>query len=950
MILSRLFLFIIIFLFLFIPASAFEDTFQYYLGGDYSDEWSTTEYTPTSGKDAFYSIETKGATFSRTFYLGLDSDASTNSEYVQLWQFTPSESNYWAVTFRELYTQMGGSADYEVMKLNVYFYDIDGYQLFYHSFITHNPTNPPAPNYGTSGLFEYLRDSNSNQVTLRVDGVDQGVIGSASKSMAYISFRIDQGNVNDVVSHPSYMYIDDVTTTGDIVGIGSESTMHTITESNLNPTNISFTLNTFPFATYTSTEYEINVKRYVSGTLTSVASEVIKVGGNSSVFTGFSNYNRSVDLTDNDTAYGLYTVYLAGGGTSKDTDYFFFAPPGDASSISFSNTEIPIGTTETISYTIDAADFGTYSYHVRVYSTTEQIQSTQLSEVSSTISWDTTDEDTGLYYAVLSRTDKSSGAYIELIYDIAILSNDIVIRGHIYDAQNETVLDNVSVNFSQASTWYNTTSNATGYYELSGLIATVEINVNASLVNYTHENFTFTPLTAEIYTVDLYLINNTPTYDNTTIGGLTYDYPLHQAVINSTVNIYNATWSNTTTSSLITGFYLFEELTNGSYTVNATKTDYQDSDEYSVDTNNGSWRTQNILMYGIYDLTIKAQDSTTLAYLSTFSILFENDVYTTTNGTVVLIDLTYDLYSVSVSAENYYASAEDILVDETKTEVISMTQTSSEYYVEHFVEFVVRNVWNTVYPDVDVTVYEGSSTTDYKSGTTGSNGAVTFQLSEDIEYRLTFISTDLGIDEEITLYPIELRYYVYVDAYSFNLPNTTTDDITAIITSSRINSTHGYINFSWSDPGALTSSIEYSISDVDGNELYNTSNSGTDMTDSQIVAAVDVRYIVHYTGIHPTHETINHVQTVVFYGGRMVDLGWTEDWQYAVTSFSFIIFIGALFGARTAHYGAIAVVMVAWFFMWIGWLNTTNTSLTLIILATIVAFGYAMRKGEEVKQ
>lgn len=949
MILSRIIIFIFVLLCLCGTSGAFEDTFQYYNGIDanflenfgYSTSYSSAAHTSYT----LSIVDDGAATYSRgvnvqATVLG-DSFSYNVWRDFELYTLTQTSSSYWSFNIRDYYIYDG---DGGVFYFKVKFYDDDEVYI----------GMADLTSYLTSdkiGLYEL--SLTSSQVSLRLNGVNEGVVGSASDSIAHLGFYVYAASGGGHINHAgdiTRVYIDDISTGGNVVGVCSEPYTHTITESNLNPMNISYSINTFPFATYTSTEYKVQVKRYEEGTLTEVVSETVKASGNSSVFSGFSNYNRSVDLTDSDTAYGLYTVYLTGNGVSKDTDYFFFAPPGDVSSISFSNPEIPIGTSETITYSIDTADFGTYSYHVRVYSTTAQVFFTQVIDASSTVSWDTTGETTGLYFVVLSRTDKSSGAYIELIYDIATLSNNIVIRGHIYDAQNETVLDNVSVNFSQASTWYNTTSNATGYYELSGLIATVEINVNASLVNYTHENFTFTPLTAEIYTVDLYLINSTPTYDNTTIGGLTYDYPLHQAVINSTVNIYNATWSNTTTSSLITGFYLFEELTNGSYTVNATKTDYQDSDEYSVDTNNESWRTQNILMYGIYDLTIKAQDSTTHAYLSTFSILFEDDVYTTTNGTVVLIDLTYDLYSVCVSAENYYASAEDILVDETKTEVISMTQTSSEYYVEHFVEFVVRNVWNTVYPDVDVTVYEGSSTTDYKSGTTGSNGAVTFQLSEDIEYRLTFISTDLGIDEEITLYPIELRYYVYVDAYSFNPPNTTTDDITATITSSRINSTHGYINFSWSDPGALTSSIEYSISDVDGNELYNTSNSGPDMTDSQIVAAVDVRYIVHYTGIHPTHGTINHVQTVVFYGGRMVDLGWTEEWQYAVTSFSFIIFIGALFGARTAHYGAIAVVMVAWFFMWIGWLNATNTSLTLIILATIVAFGYAMRKGEEVKQ
>ena len=645
----RIFLFISVFLFLFSPTSAFEDTFQYYTTGTFTtnDAWGVYA---ANAKQTNTILVDGDATYSRSAKLYSTATHPTHGTgYIV--NSCPFSSSYVSFNLRNC-TGHVGNKGYNDAWVRVQLADAN-----YNILMTHVLINDPWPgDTWPHGFYEYI--ISGTDITLRVDGVDQGVKASGvTESIAYIVFETyayDNYVSNDPWVH---LIVDDVTTTGDIVGIGSESTTHTITESNLNPTNISFSLNSFPFATYSSTEYKVDVKRYNAGVLTSVASEVIKESGNSSVFTGFSNYNRSADLTNGDTAYGLYTVYLTGDGTNKDTNYFFLAPPGDASSISFSNSEIPIGTTETISYTIDAADFGSYSYHVRVYSTTEQIQSTQVSETSSAVSWDTTDEDIGLYYAVLSRTDKSSGAYIELIYDIATLSNDIVIHGHIYDAQNETVLDNVSVNFSQASTWYNTTSNATGYYELTGLIATVEINVNASLVNYTHENFTFTPLAAEIYTMNLYLINDTAIYGNTTIGGVVYDYPMHQAVPTATVNIYNSTWSDTNTSSSITGFYIFEELTNGSYTVNATKTEYLDSDEYSVDTNNGSWITQNILMYGIYDLTIRAQDATTSAYLSSFSVTYNNVVYSVTNGSLTLPNLVYGLYTISVSAEGYYSNS-----------------------------------------------------------------------------------------------------------------------------------------------------------------------------------------------------------------------------------------------------------------------------------------------------
>ncbi|NOR84577.1 hypothetical protein GQ473_00520, partial [archaeon] len=228
----RYFLFIAVLLFLVLPVSAFEDTFQDYPSGDYSDEWYTDEYvTPGHGLDVYHDIFTNGGTYSRCFRIGVDNDPWSSSEFVQLWHYTPSVSNYWAANFRYLHTYSNAAGDKEQQKLNVYFYDIDGYQLFYHSFITSNTTFQYAPNYGSSGLFEWLRDSGSNQVTLRVNGVDQGVVGSASKQMAYISFRIDHGYVATGDDQTSWMYIDDVTSGGNIVGIGTESTTHTVTEA-----------------------------------------------------------------------------------------------------------------------------------------------------------------------------------------------------------------------------------------------------------------------------------------------------------------------------------------------------------------------------------------------------------------------------------------------------------------------------------------------------------------------------------------------------------------------------------------------------------------------------------------------------------------------------------------------------------------------------------------------
>jgi len=947
MTISRLFLFIIILLFLFIlPSSAYENTMEY---GTYDEHFIVVI---DSGPQIYGYVNSKdfvvagcsaqsgiiARNYNRVLQMDDDALAGTAGTTV-LASYPASESNYWA--FNMLCGRSGGQVAGN-SAIHILFYDNNGYQILDYklpnSFFS-------ASDVIYRGYWECVRDSGSGQIELLVNGVNRATIGTTSDVPAHVGLKITYSSNHDVG-----LVIDDITTTGYIVGIGSPVDVHTITEVVADDIDISFGIKSFPAATYQAAEYKIDIKRNVEGTYTDIENEIIKGAGNSTPYVGMSIWDRGADLTDNDTAYGLYMVYLTEDGVSKDSEYFFFAPSGDASSISFSDTEIPIGTTQTITYSIDAADFGTYNYYVRVYSTSGQVQYTQITVASGTVSWDTTGNDAGLYFAVLTRTHKTSGAYAELTYDVATLSENIVIRGHAYDAQNETVLSNVSVNFSQASVWYNTTTNATGYYELIDIVVDVEVNVNASLVNYTHENFTFTPLATDVYTLNLYLINDTPTYSNTTIGGLVYDYPLHQAVPSATVNIYNASWSDTNTSSSVTGFYLFEELTNGSYTVNATKTDYQDSDEYSVDTNNGSWQTQNILMYGIYDLTIRAQDATTLGYLSEFSVTYNNVVYTVSNGSLTLPNLIYGLYTVSVSASGYYSNSEDILVDSTKTETIQLTQTDSQYYIPHYVKFTVQNIWGTKYSGVDVSVYEGTDTTTTFTGTTGSDGSATFRLYETTQYRVTFINSSAGISETRTLYPVDDHYYIIVST-TFDSWDTYTvpisDAIDFTISKSIINATHSFINVSYNDSLAETTSLITFLNQTNESDYFNQTNldtwsAGATSSGSHSFIVEDCAgqsYIIHLLAEHTTYGTIDSTYSVSFkddIAGKFPGLP-PSVWLYS--SIFILLFTGGIFVKSNVEKGMLIVCVMFFIFYGLGTFNTLPSNVQQSMLAGgILAF------------
>ena len=424
---------------------------------------------------------------------------------------------------------------------------------------------------------------------------------------------------------------------------------------------------------------------------------------------------------------------------------------------------------------------------------------------------------------------------------------------------------------------------------------------------------------------------------------------------------YRLLVSETDTFSIIT----FDEYVNSNYTTQLMQAGtyywkvqvyYPDegftgdwSDVFSVTLNSTDTNLTNVIHGIVYSQgNVPISNAEVTIWNSTWS----GSAITGSNGYYLFNGLKEgDVYNLQAKADRYLDSS-IALVNATSDSVTNNFYliddlTDTEWW--HYVEFTLQNVWGVTYPDVATKVYIGTSPTVFGSGNTGSDGTITFHLDQNVEYRITFIDTTLGINEEITLYPVSKSYTVYIDSYSFDLPDTVTDDIQAYIVTSRISATHGYINFTYSDTSDLTTSINYYISDVDGNELYNTSTTNPDLFDSQIVDATDDRYIVRFVGVHPTHGVIDKTETVVFHGGRRVDFGWDSDWQYAVTALAFLIFVGALFGAKTAQYGAITVVMFAWIFKWIGWLDETNTSTLLIILAAVIAFGWSLRKSEEVK-
>lgn len=924
MIISRLFLFIIILLFLFIPSSAFEDTFQDHPSDDLEQGDENNIWTLIIGLDTV-TVSQNGPTYNKVmyFYAGATPFGYSQKAYNSY----PDSSNYYSFITRSL-------VDTNYAEQRIYFYDSNGHIIgSYHDIET------PLNTYNSNVLYEFVRSSNT--LYLYIDGGLYGSLGSLDSSFSYV--EIYNGKTSGGSGSYSYWKVDCVSFDGYVIGIGTDESPNTwINVNSNNEINVEWTVNTIdPYGTWNDTEvFQIRVTWMDAGTIVNTTTlDTTKPNG-------FVVYNRSIIMPDPN--YGIYKFDLLKDSVVMGTEYLTFAQIGQSGTLSWDKVDYVPYQNASIAYAVTPYTPADYNYYIRTYEiNTGLVDTNTITANSGTMTESLDTWATGSYYSLLTVVDKSDSSETTVAFDVFDINDEVRFEGYTYDAENGTILNETNVNFSQSSSWYNDTSNATALYELDGLSDSVQITLNASKTNFTHEDFTFTPPTAKLYTTNLYLFPTNRSLNGTSIvEGMTVDYPLHQALGSATVNLYNATWSNTTTSNAF-GYYQFNlsGLVNGTYTVNATLSGYDNSSEYSITVTKNESTVQNIVLPTNYYLTVTAKDSTTSAVLSIFTANVNGESISTTNGSAVF-SLSYGLYSASVSADNYYPGAySNVLMNKNRSVEVSMSPVVTDYYnPEHNVKFTV---WGLAgyYEDVDVSVYKyGESDTTF-TAVTGTDGSVTFNMNETQRYTITFISSSQGINEEVTLYPVELSYLVFIsstsswDEYSTPINEAIDIDVTTEI----INSTAAYVNVSYNDTLQHTTAAIVYLNQTNNSDPYNqtviSSQDGfsNNWTHSFIVTNyTGESYYIHVVATHDTYGTIDKTYAVSFNDDIIFDGIPSKFFLYM--SIFIMLFTGAMFGAQSVGQGSMIVCVEGWVFLAFGWFNSIDSGLIMTGLAFATVF------------
>lgn len=247
-------------------------------------------------------------------------------------------------------------------------------------------------------------------------------------------------------------------------------------------------------------------------------------------------------------------------------------------------------------------------------------------------------------------------------------------------------------------------------------------------------------------------------------------------------------WDNAT----VTPIWVFSPSTYGigDYNVtltahNITDNDFNQSYTWAIHVE-GNWTTHDMVLEPYFTHTVIAKDSLTYATISSFTATFNGIEKSTTSGSIAFDNISYGLYSLEVSATGHYSSTSSVLVVDDSTTTVYLGSTVADstdpgagtYYPPHYVEFIVTNSTGVLYEGVTVsaTWIDSLGATMQMDDVTGTNGAAVFNMTQNLQYTMTFIHTGHGISETRVLYPIGNLYYIYInESYTYDPGNVSTE-------------------------------------------------------------------------------------------------------------------------------------------------------------------------------
>lgn len=438
---------------------------------------------------------------------------------------------------------------------------------------------------------------------------------------------------------------------------------------------------------------------------------------------------------------------------------------------------------------------------------------------------------------------------------------------------------------------------------------------------------------------------------------------------------------STTTSS--TGFYLFNNIDPGQYTITVSAPLHDAlSEPVTVDP---AATQHNLALKGHFLLTVTAKDDTSLANLHNATISLSDGQESTQNPATFNVD--YGPYTITAAAGGYYPQTQSAYLDKPGTTTTTVLMTAKPEpipppempnYPPHNVKFTVQTIFGTPIPGVNVTaqgIQQTPSTnilerllginttstpinTELMSGTTDSNGEINFMMVEAVKYQITIKKPGV-VDQTLEIYPKEDTYPIIISTAGGPLLPDAGDplrDIHINVTTSTEGDT-GHIHIDYNDTTLKTTSLSIQVTQ------QNTTNTSapeeviasyTVANDANVTHTFDLldykgqSFFVRLEAEHPDFGTINRDYAVAFKGVR-VPLGPLPDGLYIYVAGFGLMLLGGIFGATSATRGVVVIAFAGWLFYAFGWLDDLGliAPASLGLVSTIAVMGVIVTRYRE---
>lgn len=556
----------------------------------------------------------------------------------------------------------------------------------------------------------------------------------------------------------------------------------------------------------------------------------------------------------------------------------------------------------------------------------------------------------------------------------------VSMTGKVYDGMSGQPITSTAVNVSavQGAVTRSDSTDSSGSYSIPNIQNGALITVNATASGYTHTAFSFTPAGAATYVVDLYMYRTdestnptiTPSAGRAGAGGTVLGGPYHELIESPTVAASNGSWTGTATMTADHVWYFSDLEPSSGYNFTASAGGYITQSVQATMGAAGSFTVVPIILNGVYDVTITVKDSTSYALiLQPVQLTLSNgQVGNTSTGSYTFTNLEYATYVVSAASDGYTGGGISFLAYGDHTEYLYLSKTPSgpsssiEYAIPpKHVDLIARNIFGAPLSGVNVTV-QGQSTTlpdpsildaifgwvdDYSdvdmanvtmTGVTGSDGGVSFMMTDAVRYLVTFTDPTRGISETVELMPHDTQYMFILGSMSAT-PSAGMPNMTLWVDGEEGASPalRGY----YSDPAGTTSALYFIVESINGTTRTEVGNQslGAVQTASPsytVNHTTGAMYSWGFRATTPDRGVLQQWNGITLHS-RLVTLPIEESAYFWISMILVFVFAG-LFSGNNIKYGFVAFPMFCGVLWYIGWLDVAGITLGIVMVLGVLMY------------